>query len=98
MDKQSLYEHCVDLSGSTEINEQQIGWSGRWTLMADFVVCSQCLVAQPIDMASQSFQHAPGCIAKMYGAYPWYELIAILGNVPLLSKDRSNLKQHRYRW
>lgn len=98
MNKQSLYEHCVDLSGSTDINEQQIGWSGRWTLMADFVVCSQCLIAQPIDMASQAFQHLPTCLANTHGAYPWYELTAILSNIPPMSGDRSNLKKHKYRW
>lgn len=89
MNKQSIYERCVDLSGSPLLSEQQIGWSGRWTLMADFVVCSQCLVAQPIDMASQSFQHSPDCLARFYGAHPWYELMAILDSIPPLSKEAS---------
>lgn len=87
MNKLSIYERCVDLSGSAVLNEQQIGWSGRWTLMGDFVVCSQCLIAQPIDMASQRFQHSPDCIARVYGSHPWYELIVILGNIPPLSRD-----------
>lgn len=90
MNKQSLYELCLDLSGSVGINDQQIGCSGRWRLMADFVVCSQCLVAQPIDTASESFQHSPTCVAKIHRAYPWYELNTILSNIPSTPERQSN--------
>lgn len=77
-----MFERCVAFRNSSVLNERQIGWSGRWTLMGDFVVCSQCLVAQPIDMAEQAFIHLPGCVAIQYGLYPWHELQQILGQLP----------------
>lgn len=82
MNKHGVFERCVALGDSSVLNERQIGWSGRWILMADFVVCSQCLVAQPIDMAEQSFTHSPGCVASRYGLYPWHELHQILRQLP----------------
>ncbi|KFE51720.1 hypothetical protein IV02_11065 [Pseudomonas syringae] len=82
MDKQGMFERCVALRDSSVLNERQIGWSGRWTLMGDFVVCSQCLVAQPIDMAEQPFSHLPGCVAIQYGLYRWHELQQVLGQLP----------------
>ncbi|WP_122662321.1 hypothetical protein [Pseudomonas viridiflava] len=84
MNRNVIFERCVELSASQVLNEQQIGWSGRWTLMGDFVVCSQCLVAQPIDMAHQKFVHLPGCLATQYGAYPWQELSSLLKQIPQL--------------
>jgi hypothetical protein len=87
MDKQFLFERCAALSASPVLNERQIGWSGRWTLMGDFVVCSQCLVAQPIDMADQAFMHLPGCMAIQYGLHPWHELSAVLSQLPPLIKE-----------
>lgn len=86
MDKNLLFERCVVLSSSNVLNERQIGWSGRWILMGDFVVCSQCLVAQPIDMADQVFIHLPGCVAIQYGLHPWHELQQILHKLPPLPK------------
>lgn len=82
MEKRALFDYCVALSGSSLISERQIEWSGRWTLMGDFVVCSECYVAQPIDMASQSFEHSPGCLANQYGRQPWFELIDVLSQIP----------------
>lgn len=60
MNQDKVFERCVALSVSSVLNERLIGWSGRWTLMGDSVVCGQCLVAQPIDMAEQPFSHLPG--------------------------------------
>lgn len=37
MDKHDVFERCVTLSNSSVLSERQIGWSGRWTLMGDFV-------------------------------------------------------------
>jgi hypothetical protein len=50
--------------------------------MGDFVVCSQCLVAQPIDMADQPFDHSPDCLASQYGRHPWHELSEVLSTIP----------------
>ena len=88
MDKHAVFERCVTLSDSCVPNERLIGWSGRWTLMGNSVVCSQCLVDQPIDMADQPFLHLPGCVAIQYGLYPWYELQQILGQLPPQDPER----------
>ena len=50
-------------------------------------MCSQCLVAQPIDMAEQPFMHLPGCVAIQYGLNPWNELQQILSQLPLLAEE-----------
>lgn len=53
--------------------------------MGDFVVCSQCLAAQAIDMADQPFPfaHLLRCVAIRYGLYPWHELKTLLEKIPL---------------
>ena len=87
MEHKTVFQRCVALTGSSDLNERQIGWSGRWTLMGDFVVCSQCLLAQPIDMANQPFFHLPGCVSIQYGLYPWHELKILLEKIPQPSVD-----------
>lgn len=82
MEHKTVFRRCVQLGESSVLNDRQIGWSGRWSLMGDFVVCSQCLVAQPINMADQPFIHLPGCVAIQYGLYPWQELKGLLGSIP----------------
>lgn len=82
MDKQSLFELLVALGASDVLNERQLSWSSRWFLMGDFVVCSQCLVAQPIDMGDQKFEHLSGCLANQCRSQPWHELHAILSQIP----------------
>lgn len=81
-----LFERCIALSVSHVLNERQIGWAGRWCLMGDFVVCTQCLAAQPIDHAQQSFPHLPDCVAREYCLNPWLELRQLLTQLPLLSQ------------
>ncbi|KFE43847.1 hypothetical protein [Pseudomonas syringae] len=82
MGKHRGYERCMALSGSRVLGERQIGWSGRWCLMGDFVVCTQCLAAQAIDQAHEPFVHVPDCVARQFGLHPWHELQHILGQLP----------------
>jgi hypothetical protein len=56
-------------------------------VMGDFVVCSQCLIAHPIDMADQAFAHSPGCVAEHLGLHPWHELRDILNAIPPLPRQ-----------
>ncbi|RXT67484.1 hypothetical protein B1F74_03575 [Pseudomonas syringae] len=77
--KKGVSERCMRVDSL--LNEQQAIWAGRWCLMADFVVCSHCLIAQPIDMADQSFEHSPDCDAKSPGLHPWHELRVVLNQI-----------------
>jgi len=77
----SVFERCVALSASERLSERQIGWTGRWTIMGDFVVCTQCLAAQGIDAAHEPFLHHSNCVAEGYGLHPWHELLAVLAEI-----------------
>ncbi len=55
--------------------------------MCDFVVCTQCLAAQAIDLAHEPFAHAPDCVASQYGRHPWHELQRLLNQIPPLSRE-----------
>jgi hypothetical protein len=52
MTEDTVFARCVALDASEVLNERQIGWSGRWSLMGDFVICTQCITAQSIDQAT----------------------------------------------
>lgn len=63
-DWDTVFARCVALDANEVLNERQIGWSGRWSLMGDFVICTRCISAQAIDQAHQPFQHSPDCVAR----------------------------------
>ncbi|MEE3509655.1 hypothetical protein QN399_26040 [Pseudomonas sp. 10C3] len=84
MTEDSLFARCIALGHSPLLNERQIGWSGRWTLMGDFMVCSQCLAAQAIDRAHHPFPHLPDCVAIPHARSPWHELQRLLNQIPPL--------------
>lgn len=85
MTEDTVFARCVTLDGSELLHERQIGWAGRWSLMGDFVLCTQCLAAQSIGLAQEPFQHAPDCVASQYGRHPWHELADLLSEIPSLS-------------
>jgi len=91
MTDDTVFARCVALDASTRLNERLIGWSGRWSLMGDFVICTQCITAQGIDQgidqADKPFEHLPGCVASQYGLHPWHELQRLLSQIPALSKE-----------
>lgn len=82
MTKNSAFERHMLLSVNTVLRERQLSWTERWSLMGDFVICSQCLEEQPIDVANEPFMHLPGCVAIHYALYPWRELGKILNQLP----------------
>ena len=82
MTAQTVFARCIALSGSRLLSERLIGWSGRWTLVGDFLVCTQCRAAQAVDEANRPFTHMPGCVASQHGLYPWNELQQILNKLP----------------
>lgn len=82
----TLFARCVALNTSSRLNERQISWTGRWNLMGDFVVCTQCLLAQAIDLAHEPFSHASDCVAREYGLHPWQELQQLLCQIPAISQ------------
>ena len=88
MTKDMLFARCVALSNSPQLGERQLGWAGRWCLMGDFVVCTQCMAAQAIDQAQQPFPHLPDCVARPSGLHPWHELQRLLSQLPALPKER----------
>lgn len=86
MTDNTVFARCVALNASSRLNERQISWTGRWSLMGDFVVCTQCLAAQAVDLAHEPFSHAAGCVARKYGLHPWQELQQLLCQIPALSR------------
>ena len=84
MTEDTVFARCVTLDGSELLHERQIGWAGRWSLMGDFVLCTQCLAAQSIGLAQEPFEHAPDCVASQYGLHPWHELAHLLSQIPSL--------------
>jgi len=85
MTDSTLFARCVALDTSARLNERVIGWSGRWSLMGDFVICTQCINAQGIDEADKPFQHLPNCVAREYSLHPWHELQRLLSQIPPLT-------------
>ncbi|MBF4554729.1 MULTISPECIES: hypothetical protein [Pseudomonas] len=70
MTKDAVFTHCVALDRSKLLCERQIGWAGRWSLMGDFVICTQCQATQSISLAHEPFDHLPACAAAGYGLHP----------------------------
>lgn len=87
MTKDTVFARCVALDASATFNERLTGWSGRWSLMGDFVICTQCLTAQAIEQAHEPFEHLPDCVARKYGLHPWHELQRLLNEISPLSKE-----------
>lgn len=87
MDDHPVFARCVALDTSAVLNERQIGWSGRWSLMGDFVVCTQCLAAQSIGQACDPFEHEADCVARHYGLHPWHELQRLMNQIPRLPTE-----------
>jgi hypothetical protein len=77
-----VYEYCEALSDSDRISDQVIGWTGRWSMMGSFMVCTQCLATQQVDLSGEPFIHAKDCPAAQRGKYPWRELKSVLEMVP----------------
>lgn len=87
MTEDTVFARCVALDASAVLNERQTGWSGRWSLMGDFVICTQCITAQAIDRSHEPFEHLPDCVAREYSLHPWHELQRLLSQIPPLSKE-----------
>ncbi|SFI36627.1 MULTISPECIES: hypothetical protein [Pseudomonas syringae group] len=64
MTDKTLFARYVALDNSARLNKRLIGWSGRWSLMGDFLICTQCITAQGIDQADRPLQHLPDCVAR----------------------------------
>ena len=62
-------------------SSQLLAWTGRWSMMGDFVVCSECLATQTIYQADKPFEHMSRCSFMKTGLYPWRELKAVLSTV-----------------
>ncbi len=77
-----VYEYCKALSGSERTSDQIIGWTGRWSMMGSFMICTQCLATQQVGESGEQFVHSKGCPAEHGGKYPWHELKSVLGMVP----------------
>jgi len=89
MTKETVFERCVTLDSSALLHERLIGWTGRWNLMGNFVVCTQCLAAQSIDLANQPFEHLAECVARDCCKRPWHELQRLLSEIPPLPEEPS---------
>ena len=87
MTEDTVFARCFALGASAVLNERQVGWSGRWSLIGDFVLCTQCLAAQAIDLAHEPFEHLPDCVSREYGLHSWHELQRLLNQIPPLSKE-----------
>lgn len=85
MSDDTVFARCVALDTSVLLSERLIGWTGRWSLMGDFVICTQCITAQAIDLADEPFKHLPGCVAREYSVHPWHELQRLLSLIPPLA-------------
>lgn len=83
MTDNTVFARCVALDASALLNERLIGWFGRWSLMGDFAICTQCVTAQGIDQADQPFEHLPDCVAREYSLHPWHELQQLLSRIRL---------------
>jgi hypothetical protein len=79
----NTYLHCEQLSLSHVISDQIIGWTGRWSIMGSFVLCTQCLAMQQASEANAPFVHLQNCIAEHHRRFPWHELATVLGKLPL---------------
>jgi hypothetical protein len=84
MRKKDSFIRYVVLGHSPVLSDRQTGWTGRWCLMGDVVLCSQCLAAQAIEQAHEPFEHMPGCVARHEGLHPWHELQYLLTQLPPL--------------
>ncbi|RMN40296.1 hypothetical protein SAMN05444506_11721 [Pseudomonas syringae] len=87
MDNNTVFAGRVVLDASAVLNERQIGWAGRWSLMGDFVLCTQCLAAQSIGQAFDPFEHKADCVARHYGMRPRHELQRLMNQVPRLPTE-----------
>ncbi|KPW61370.1 hypothetical protein [Pseudomonas syringae group genomosp. 3] len=87
MREDTVFARCVALDGSELLHERQIG---RWSLMGDFVLCTQCLAAQSIGLAQEPFEHLDDCVASQYGLHPWHELARLLSQIPPLAAETQN--------
>jgi len=83
------HRYCETLSRSTVLSDQVIGWTGRWSMLGSFVVCSQCLAMQQVKDATERFLHLPGCKAIRSDQHPWHELANLLTHIPPLSTSKS---------
>lgn len=81
-----VYRYCETLRLSHRISDQLIGWTGRWSLMGGFVICTQCLATQQVDMANHAFVRLPGCVATRHRGHSWHELSAVLNQLSPLTK------------
>lgn len=77
-----VYHYCQALSRSSCLSDQVIGWSGRWSVLGSFVICSQCLATQQIEDAATPFTHLEQCDAGGSPDYPWHELAELLIRLP----------------
>jgi hypothetical protein len=77
-----VYQYCEILAQSDRLSDKVIGWSGRWSILGSFLICSQCLATQQIDDSSEAFIHLPGCGAASRIDHPWHELMGLLAGLP----------------
>lgn len=87
MTMDTVFARCVALDRSHLLCERQIGWTGRWSLLGDFVICTHCLATQSISLAQQPFEHLDACIARGYGLHPWQELARLMSQIPRLPSE-----------
>ena len=57
-------------------------WNATFVLTGKCVVCTGCMIAQPLDDAEVAFLHSPGCKNDDdHARHPWMELHDILDAV-----------------
>lgn len=83
MTEDRVFARCVALGSSSLLHERLISWAGRWSLMGDFVMCTQCLAAQAVGEAHEPFEHVADCVGTGQGLHPWHELARLLTPVTL---------------
>lgn len=76
------YHYCETLSRSSRLSDQVIGWSGRWSILGSFLICSRCLATQQVEESNEAFAHFPECDASEHFEHPWHELAELMSRLP----------------
>ncbi|QIQ72096.1 hypothetical protein HBB04_02489 [Pseudomonas coronafaciens] len=80
-----VHHYCESLGDSHLMSDRVIGWTGRWSILGSFVICSTCLATQQVDNAHEQFEHLQGCVSTEL--YPWYDLQKVLSQIPLRTEE-----------
>ncbi len=78
-----VYNYCKALRTSELLSDRVISWTGRWSMMGSFLMCSQCLAIQQVADADNPFTHLEDCPAAQNDQHPWQELASLMRQIPL---------------